>query len=134
MDSYTGLRARHISDIINFFLEATVQTLNGIDSKFRLAILVARRAKQLIGGARKRVECKSENPLTVAIEEFKQGKIDFDVLNEEENLFAPEAENLDGPAEAAEIGAESEDADAEADISAEEPEEAEEEPEPESES
>ena len=69
-----------------------MQTINGIDSKFRLAILVARRAKQLINGARRKVEAKSENPLTVAMEEFRQGKINFDVLNEEENLFAQQLE------------------------------------------
>jgi DNA-directed RNA polymerase subunit omega len=78
--------------------EEFVQTFNGIDSKFRLAILVARRAKQLIGGARRRVDIKSENPLSVAMEEFRQGKIDFDVLNEEENLFAQASENLEGAA------------------------------------
>ena len=64
-----------------------MHNLNGIDSKFRLAILVARRAKQLIGGARRKIEIKTDNPLTVAMEEFNQGKIDFNVLNEEPSLF-----------------------------------------------
>jgi DNA-directed RNA polymerase subunit omega len=73
--------------------------LNGIDSKFRLAILVARRAKQLIGGARKKIDFKSDNPLTVAMEEFKQGKIDFDVLNEVESLFGPDSDILEGSVE-----------------------------------
>jgi DNA-directed RNA polymerase omega subunit len=108
-----------------------VQTLNGIDSKFRLAILVARRAKQLIGGARRKVEVKSDNMLTVAMEEFRQGKIDFDVLNEEENIFNQEVENTEGAAVAAEAGLEAEEADSEADLDAEE---AEKEAEPESES
>jgi len=49
--------------------------------------LVARRAKQLIGGARRKIEIKTDNPLTVAMEEFRQGKIDFDVLYEEPSLF-----------------------------------------------
>lgn len=108
-----------------------MQTLNGIDSKFRLAILVARRAKQLIGGARRKVEVKSDNMLTVAMEEFRQGKIDFDVLNEEENIFNQEVENTEGAAVAAEAGLEAEEADSEADLDAEE---AEKEAEPESES
>jgi DNA-directed RNA polymerase omega subunit len=108
-----------------------VQTLNGIDSKFRLAILVARRAKQLIGGARRKVEVKSDNMLTVAMEEFRQGKIDFDVLNEEENIFNQEVENTEGATVAAEAGLEAEEADSEADLDAEE---AEKEAEPESES
>ncbi len=111
-----------------------MQTLNGIDSKFRLAILVARRAKQLIGGARKKVECKSENPLTVAMEEFKQGKIDFDILNEEETLFAAEAENLEGVEAASAAGAEGEEEEDESDLNAEESKEIEGEPEPENES
>ncbi len=96
------LRAGAISDIIDYLLEEYVQTLNGIDSKFRLAILVARRAKQLIGGARRKIEIKSDNPLTVAMEEFRQGKIDFNVLNEEENLFGMvDGENPEAPAAAA---------------------------------
>lgn len=65
----------------------TVHNLNGIDSKFRLAILVARRAKQLIGGAKRMIEIKTDNPLTVAMEEFRQGKIDFDVLYGEPSIF-----------------------------------------------
>lgn len=73
--------------------------LNGIDSKFRLAILVARRAKQLIGGAKRKVDIKAENVLTIAMEEFKQGKIDFDILNQDPALL--DAENLELEAEAA---------------------------------
>lgn len=58
-------------------------------SKFRLAILAARRAKQLINGARKRVDMKAENPLTIALEEIRQGKIDLNNFNEDthENLL-----------------------------------------------
>ncbi len=88
-----------------------MQTFNGIDSKFRLAILVARRAKQLIGGVRKRVDIKSDNPLTIAMEEFRQGKIDFDVLNEEETLFAQEDTGAAETTEAAESALEEEDVD-----------------------
>jgi len=108
--------------------------LNGIDSKFRLAILVARRAKQLIGGARKKVEVKSDNMLTVAMEEFRQGKIDFNVLNEEDNFFNQEVENMAGTAVTAEAGLEGEEADSEAELDAEESEEPEKKAEPESES
>jgi len=109
-----------------------VQTLNGIDSKFRLAILVARRAKQLVGGARKRVDSKSENPLTVAMEEFRQGKIDLDVLNEEEPLFGQEGETPEAAAEAGEERLEAEEGEAEG--GAEEAGVSEEEAEPDSES
>lgn len=92
-----------------------MQTLNGIDSKFRLAILVARRAKQLIGGARRKVEIKSDNTLTVAMEEFRQGKINFDVLEEEDNFFTQPAEGEAGSEAAA-----GEDAEGESDLGGEE--------------
>jgi DNA-directed RNA polymerase subunit omega len=81
-----ALRRMGLSVIISFS-GGCVHNLNGIDSKFRLAILVARRAKQIIGGARRKIEIKTDNPLTVAMEEFKQGKIDFNVLYEEPSLF-----------------------------------------------
>jgi len=65
-----------------------VQTYKGVDSKFRLVILAARRAKQLIAGDRKRVDIKAENPLTVALEELRQGKIDVEHLLKQELIFA----------------------------------------------
>ncbi len=94
-----------------------MQTLNGIDSKFRLAILVARRAKQLIGGARRKVDVKSDNTLTVAMEEFRQGKINFDVLDEEDNFFVQQDAVAAGTAAAA---SDEEDAGCESDLGAEE--------------
>jgi DNA-directed RNA polymerase omega subunit len=56
----------------------------GVDSKFRLVILAARRAKQLIAGARKRVDIKAENPMTVALEEFRQGKVNAKTMMEDQ--------------------------------------------------
>jgi DNA-directed RNA polymerase subunit K/omega len=85
-----------------------VYNLNGIDSKFRLAIMVARRAKQLIGGAKKKVDIKAENVLTVAMEEFRQGKIDFDMLNQDPSLLFEENGQLEAGAEA-EDGVQAED-------------------------
>jgi DNA-directed RNA polymerase subunit omega len=105
-----------------------VHNLNGIDSKFRLAILVARRAKQLIGGARRKIEIKTDNPLTVAMEEFRQGKIDFNVLYEEPSIFGeagmePEAGTTDtlltGEMVEGETADDAEDAEAEAEADAE---------------
>lgn len=61
-----------------------MDSLEGIDSRFRHAILAAKRAKQLVGGARKKIDMIAENPLTIAIEEIKQGKINFHILEEEE--------------------------------------------------
>lgn len=61
-----------------------MDSLEGIDSRFRHAILAAKRAKQLVGGAKKKIDMVAENPLTIAIEEIKEGKINFHILEEEE--------------------------------------------------
>lgn len=92
--------------------EEDVYNLNGIDSKFRLAILVARRAKQLIGGAKKKVDIKAENVLTIAMEEFKQGKIDFDILNQDPTLLNEENQELEAEAAAENNGEVEEDLEA----------------------
>ncbi len=60
--------------------------LEYVDSKFRLAILAAKRAKQLVGGSKKKVDMRAENPLTIAIEEIKEGKINFHILEESEEI------------------------------------------------
>ena len=65
----------------------------GIDSKFRLVIFAARRAKQLINGDRKKIDIKAENPLTVAIEELRQNVIDFPALFAPPTLFLMQPED-----------------------------------------
>jgi len=58
-----------------------LEQLDFIDSKFRLALLAARRAKQLVAGSKKKIEMNAENPLTIAIEEIYRGKIKFQILD-----------------------------------------------------
>jgi DNA-directed RNA polymerase omega subunit len=53
-----------------------------IDSKFRLAILAAKRAKQLVNGAKKRVDTTADNPLNVALEELIKGHINYQVIED----------------------------------------------------
>jgi len=66
-----------------------LETPGFIDSKFRLAILAAKRAKQLVSGARKKIDVTAENPLTVALQEIQLGKISFQIFDEEfKNLSA----------------------------------------------
>jgi DNA-directed RNA polymerase omega subunit len=64
-----------------------VEKLDFIDSKFRFAILAAKRAKQLVGGARKKVDTTFENPLSIAIEEVIQRKVKFRILEEDEQIM-----------------------------------------------
>lgn len=61
-----------------------MEQLDFIDSKFRLALLTARRAKQLVAGSKKKIEVNAENPLTIAMQEIYQGKIKFVILDEEQ--------------------------------------------------
>jgi len=52
-----------------------------IDSKFRLVILAAKRARQLLRGGRKKIEMSAENPLTIALEEINRGLINFEITD-----------------------------------------------------
>jgi DNA-directed RNA polymerase subunit omega len=72
-----------------------LDNLNTIDSKFRLCILAAKRAKQIVNGSKKRVNIDAENPLTIAVEEIKQGRINFHILEENEEREINQAEFLD---------------------------------------
>ena len=78
-----------------------MEKLDFIDSKFRLAILAAKRGKQLVAGAKKRVDTNAENPLTIAIEEIYQGKVKFRILEENEQLMEEAASLLLGNEEEA---------------------------------
>lgn len=52
-----------------------------IDSKYRLILLTAQRAKQIQRGARPRVDLdpRKTKPTTIARAEFKEEKINFDI-------------------------------------------------------
>jgi DNA-directed RNA polymerase omega subunit len=51
----------------------------GVDSKFRLALLIARRAEQLMRGARPKIETeKPVKPTRLAAQEFDQSLIRWD--------------------------------------------------------
>jgi len=57
-----------------------VYQVDNIDSKFRLVLMAAKRAKQIIMGDKKRVDIKAENPLTIALEEILRKKITIEDL------------------------------------------------------
>lgn len=71
-----------------------MEKLDFIDSKFRLAILAAKRGKQLVAGAKKRVDTSAENPLTIAIEEIYRGKVKFKILEEHGQITDGESTSL----------------------------------------
>lgn len=63
-----------------------------IDSKFRFVILAAKRAKQLLHGAKPRVKSSSKNPIRVAQEEVRDGAIDFEIVEIKKEEIAEPAE------------------------------------------
>ncbi|MGI8468018.1 MAG: DNA-directed RNA polymerase subunit omega [Pyrinomonadaceae bacterium] len=56
-----------------------------IDSKYRMILLAAQRSKQLQRGANPRVDAdiKKTKPTRIAMEELKQKKVHFEILDEE---------------------------------------------------
>jgi len=45
------------------------------ENKYLLAAMVARRAKQLLAVAKPLVKIKSKNPVDIALQEIKEGKV-----------------------------------------------------------
>ncbi|MEP6768714.1 MAG: DNA-directed RNA polymerase subunit omega [Acidobacteriota bacterium] len=51
----------------------------GVDSKFRLVLLIARRAEQLMRGARPKIESdRPTKPTRLAAEEFEENRVRWD--------------------------------------------------------
>jgi DNA-directed RNA polymerase omega subunit len=57
-----------------------IQTIpEGVDSKFRLVLLIARRAEQLMRGARPKIETeRAVKPTRLAAHEFEQDRVRWD--------------------------------------------------------
>jgi DNA-directed RNA polymerase subunit omega len=51
--------------------------MEAVDSKYTMVIVAAKRARQLMGGARRRIETKSDKPVTVALEELAAGVLQY---------------------------------------------------------
>ena len=56
-----------------------------MDSKYRLIIVAAKRSKQLQRGARPRIDIdpQKHKPTRIALEEVQQGKVIFEITDEE---------------------------------------------------
>ena len=56
-----------------------------IDSKYRMILLAAQRSKQLQRGANPRInaDIKKNKPTRIAMEELKQKKVNFEILEED---------------------------------------------------
>lgn len=49
-----------------------------VDSRYTLVVCVAKRARQLLEGGKALVECDSDKPVTVALQELAANKITFE--------------------------------------------------------
>jgi DNA-directed RNA polymerase subunit omega len=57
-----------------------VELYGNVDSKFRFVIVAAKRAKQLIKGAKPKISIKTKNSIRIAQAEVRAGVIDFQIL------------------------------------------------------
>jgi len=58
-----------------------LETFGKIDSKYRYVIIAAKRAKQLLKGAKPKIKTKTKNPIRIAQLEVKEGVIEYDILH-----------------------------------------------------
>jgi DNA-directed RNA polymerase omega subunit len=80
-----------------------------VDSKFRFVILAAKRAKQLLRGAKPKVKTRSRNPIRIAQQELQDGLVDYSIVADlkeeapevEEQVFL--GDDLGGEVETAEV-------------------------------
>lgn len=64
-------------------LPAISKLLEVVDTKYTLVIATAKRARQLIDGSPKLTNCKSDKPVTVAVNEISENMITYTRDNEE---------------------------------------------------
>ena len=56
------------------------EAFGNIDSKYRFIILAAKRAKQLLKGAKPKIQGKSRNPIRIAQAEVRKGLIEYEII------------------------------------------------------
>ena len=52
--------------------------LEKVNNRFTLCIIAGKRARQLVDGAHKLTKCKSENSVTIAVNEINENKITYE--------------------------------------------------------
>ena len=80
-----------------------MELYGNVDSKFRYVIVAAMRAKQLIKGAKSKIESKTKNPIRIAQAEVRAGLIEYhiiqnvseDVVEDPSLIHAGDVEEMD---------------------------------------
>jgi DNA-directed RNA polymerase subunit K/omega len=61
-----------------------LESYKDLDSKYKFILLVSKRARQLLKGAKPKIKSKSKSLIRIAQEEVQKGVIDFKVIDEDE--------------------------------------------------
>jgi DNA-directed RNA polymerase omega subunit len=92
-----------------------LKDIGRVDSKYRFVIIAAKRAKELLKGAKSRIKSRSKNPIRIAQKEVQMGLVEFEILqskkedvtDQEERVFLGEEIGVELEEEvAADVGAE----------------------------
>ncbi len=59
------------------------ELMKKVDCNYTLVVEVAKRARQLVGGAEPLVESESNKPVLIAAEEICEGKVTYDGVRDE---------------------------------------------------
>ncbi|MCU0292220.1 MAG: DNA-directed RNA polymerase subunit omega [Thermoanaerobaculaceae bacterium] len=70
------------------------QLPEGVESTFRFILIAAKRAEQLIGGARPRLQPRGFKPTSVALEELLAGQVPWQAVTAEEYELLRQQETL----------------------------------------
>ncbi len=57
-----------------------MDAFGNIDSKYRFIIIAAKRAKQLLKGAKPKIQGRSKNPIRIAQTEVRNGLIEYEII------------------------------------------------------
>jgi DNA-directed RNA polymerase omega subunit len=57
-----------------------LDAFGNIDSKYRFIILAAKRAKQLLKGAKPKIQTKSKSPILIAQAEVRDGLVEYEII------------------------------------------------------
>lgn len=71
-----------------------MKTYGNVDSKYRFVIIAAKRAKELLKGAKPRIKSRSKNPIRIAQSEVKMGLVDFEILKPKKEEMPEQEERV----------------------------------------
>jgi DNA-directed RNA polymerase omega subunit len=57
-----------------------LETFGKLDSKYRFIILASKRAKQLLKGAKPKLQSKSKSPIRIAQAEVQSGLVEYEII------------------------------------------------------